>query len=89
MDLEKIFKALSCEWRIKIIKQIAGQDTCICDLETMNHLDRTTVSRHISVLMNAGIIDVQRDGQRKRLVLRDKRIIDLIEIAEKIAKEVQ
>lgn len=89
MDLEKIFKALSCEWRIKIIKQIAGQDTCICDLEAMNHLDRTTISRHISVLVNAGIIDVQRDGQRKRLVLRDKRVIDLIEIAEQIAKEVQ
>ncbi|MGJ8454046.1 ArsR/SmtB family transcription factor [Pseudothermotoga sp. U03pept] len=89
MNIENIFKALSCRWRIEIVKQIAGQDVCICDLEAMNHLDRTTISRHISVLLSAGIIDFQKDGQRKRLLLRDKRIIDLIEIAEKICEEVR
>jgi len=84
---EKIFKALSCKWRIEIIKQAAKQDLCICDLEAANHIDKTTISRHIAILQNAGIIELQREGQRKRIVLKDSRVLELINLAEKIAKE--
>lgn len=87
MNAEKIFKALSCKWRIEIIRQIAKQDLCMCDLEASNHIDKTTISRHISILQNAGIVDLQREGQRKKIVLKDFRVLELIDLAQKIAEK--
>ncbi|HEY8542762.1 MAG TPA: metalloregulator ArsR/SmtB family transcription factor [Pseudothermotoga sp.] len=87
MQVEEIFKALACKWRIEIIKQIAKQDLCMCDLEAANYIDKTTISRHIAILQNAGIIELRREGQKKRIILKDNRILELINLAEKIVEK--
>ncbi|HOJ89149.1 MAG TPA: metalloregulator ArsR/SmtB family transcription factor [Pseudothermotoga sp.] len=89
MNPEKLLKALACKWRIEIIKQIAEQDLCMCDLEATNHIDMTTISRHIAVLQNAGIVELKREGQRKRILLKDNRVLELINLAEDICKGLQ
>ncbi|ACM23576.1 MULTISPECIES: ArsR/SmtB family transcription factor [Thermotoga] len=86
MGVEEIFKALSCKWRVEILKEIAKRDLCMCELEAMDHLDPSTLSRHIAVLKRAGLVDVIREGKRKRLVLKDPRVLELVELAEKIAE---
>ncbi|AAD36251.1 ArsR family transcriptional regulator [Thermotoga maritima MSB8] len=86
MGIEEIFKALACRWRVEILKEIAQKDLCMCELEAMKHLDPSTLSRHISVLKKAGLVDVIREGKRKRLILKDPRILELIELAERIAE---
>ncbi|HBT39250.1 MAG: Regulatory protein ArsR [Thermotoga sp. 50_1627] len=88
MHVEKLFKALACRWRIEILKQIAKQDVCICELEALKHIDKTTLSRHISLLENVGIVELRREGQRKRMVLKDPRVMELIKLAEQIAEKV-
>ncbi|WP_448516690.1 ArsR/SmtB family transcription factor [Pseudothermotoga sp.] len=87
MDTEKLFKALACKWRIEILKQVAKQDVCICELETLNYIDKTTLSRHISLLENVGIVELKREGQRKKIVLKDPRVMELIQLAEQIAEK--
>jgi len=89
MKVEKLFKALACKWRIEILKQIAEQDVCICELEALNHIDKTTLSRHISLLENVGIVGLRREGQRKRVILKDPRVMELIELAEQIAEKTE
>lgn len=88
MEPEKLFKALACKWRIEMLKQIAEQSPCMCELQAANHIDQTTISRHIAVLENAGIVELKREGQRKRIVLKEPRVLELIKLAEEIAKEV-
>lgn len=87
MDPESIFKALACRRRIDIIKQVAKQELCICELEIANQIDKTTISRHIAILQNAGIIQLKREGPRKKIVLKDPRILELIDLAEKISEQ--
>jgi ArsR family transcriptional regulator len=87
MNVEKLFKALACKWRIEILKQVAKQDVCICELEALNHIDKTTLSRHISLLENVRIVELKREGQRKRIVLKDPRVMELIQLAEQIAEK--
>jgi ArsR family transcriptional regulator len=87
MNVEKLFKALACKWRIEILKQVAKQDVCICELEALNHIDKTTLSRHISLLENVGIVELKREGQRKRIVLKDPRVMELIQLAEQMAEK--
>jgi ArsR family transcriptional regulator len=87
MDVEKLFKALACKWRIEILRQIAKQNVCICELEALNYIDKTTLSRHISLLENVGVVELKREGQRKRIVLKDPRLMELIKLAEQIAEK--
>ncbi|PLV56204.1 helix-turn-helix transcriptional regulator [Thermotoga sp. SG1] len=86
MSVEEIFKALSCKWRVKILREIAKKDLCMCEMEAMDHLDPSTLSRHVSVLKRAGLVDMIREGKRKRLILKDPRVLELIELAEKIVE---
>lgn len=82
----KIFKALSCEWRIEILKRVNEKCICMCELDKEFDIDKTTISRHIKALKDAGLIVIERDGVRKNLKLKDNRILDIINLVEKISK---
>jgi DNA-binding transcriptional ArsR family regulator len=59
-----IFKALSHPSRLLILEEIADQECCVGDLVKMIGHDFSTVSRHLSVLKNAGIVkDFKRNNQ--------------------------
>ena len=59
-----IFKALAHPSRLLILEEIAKQECCVGDLVKMIGHDFSTVSRHLSVLKNAGIVkDFKRNNQ--------------------------
>lgn len=66
------FKALGHPTRLFIAHQLGKRDTCVCELRDLVGNDISTVSRHLSVLRNAGIVDSVRKGNRiiYRLKLR-------------------
>ncbi|MFO7881539.1 MAG: metalloregulator ArsR/SmtB family transcription factor, partial [Kosmotogaceae bacterium] len=86
MDLVTIFKALSCKWRIKIIEELSKEARCSCEIEELFPIDKTTLSRHIKILVDAGLVKETRNGIRKDLSIQDDEIINVIKIARKIGK---
>src|SRR5436190_17235837 len=53
------FKALSDPARVAIVNQLAGaEDLCVCELRL--GLSQPTVSHHLRVLREAGLIEVSR-----------------------------
>ncbi len=60
----KIVKALAHPARLFIVDELsrAGQ-RCVCELTEMIGLDISTVSRHLAVLKNAGLVEDQKRGQ--------------------------
>ena len=85
--MEKIFKALSCSWRIEILRLLKNGEVCQCEIIKQIPLDVTTLSRHIKILKEASLILERRDGTKKLLRLRDKRILDILKIAEELSKQ--
>ena len=65
-----VFKALSNPNRLLIVDELAGGERCEADLTTLVGLDMSTVSSHLAVLRNAGIIGDQRRGTRVFYSLR-------------------
>jgi ArsR family transcriptional regulator, arsenate/arsenite/antimonite-responsive transcriptional repressor len=51
-----IIKALAHPTRLFILDQLKGKEHCVCELQELIGADMSTVSRHLSVLKNAGII---------------------------------
>lgn len=66
------FKALGHPTRLFLVHQLGRRDTCVCELRDLVGDDLSTVSKHLSVLRAAGIVDSTRKGNQiiYRLKLR-------------------
>lgn len=58
---ELIFKALSDKSRIRILKMLQRKSLCVCEMTEMLQLATSTVSKHLSVLREAGLITDEKD----------------------------
>lgn len=66
----QIMKALSHPTRLFIVDQLADQEQCVNDLTDMVGHDISTVSKHLSVLKNAGIVAAEKRGAQVFYSLR-------------------
>ena len=60
---EKIFKALSDSNRIRIVKMLQRKSLCVCEIKDVINLATSTVSKHLSILREAGLIVDWKDGK--------------------------
>ncbi|QGK70205.1 metalloregulator ArsR/SmtB family transcription factor [Allosaccharopolyspora coralli] len=64
-DLSAVFKALGDPVRLRLLSLIAahaGGEACVCDLTGAFELSGPTISHHLKVLREAGIITGERRG---------------------------
>ena len=59
-----VFKALAHETRLFIVDELSRGERCVCELTEMIGADISTVSNHLSVLRNAGIVTSDKRGQQ-------------------------
>ncbi|OWK20497.1 ArsR/SmtB family transcription factor [Mesorhizobium amorphae] len=61
------FAALSHPARIEILKHLSASRSCCCR-EVVDHLDlaQSTVSQHLKILVEAGLVRFEPDRQRSR-----------------------
>lgn len=59
----RFFKALGDETRLKIVKYLLDNEYCACEFHSMLNKDQTTVSRHLKLLVDAGILERERKGR--------------------------
>ncbi|MGW2471277.1 ArsR/SmtB family transcription factor [Streptomyces bauhiniae] len=63
--LAKVFKALGDPVRLRLLSMIAsraGGEVCVCDLTPSFELSQPTISHHLKLLKQAGLIDSERRG---------------------------
>ena len=62
-DLAVVFKALADPTRVAIVSRLAsGERCCVCDLTDAFELSQPTVSHHLRILREAGLVGTQRRG---------------------------
>jgi ArsR family transcriptional regulator len=62
-ELVKVFKALSDSNRIRILKMLEIRPLCVCEITEVLKLATSTVSKHLSILRDAGFIIDQKEGK--------------------------
>jgi len=65
VELARAFKALADPVRLRLLSMIATQDggeVCVCDLTPAFDLSQPTVSHHLKLLREAGLIAAERRG---------------------------
>lgn len=58
----KIFKALGHPSRLLMVDALRSGEKCVCDLKNLVGGDMSTVSRHLSILKEAGIVSADKRG---------------------------
>lgn len=73
----EVFKALSNANRLIIVDAVSGGERCVADLTALLGLDMSTVSSHLSVLKNVGILIDERRGNQVFYSLRKPCLLNL------------
>jgi ArsR family transcriptional regulator, arsenate/arsenite/antimonite-responsive transcriptional repressor len=71
-DLVTIFKALSDETRLRIIKLLEQGELCVCDITAALDIVQPKVSFHLSALKEAGLIKDRKQGKWIHYSLSEK-----------------
>ena len=59
-----VIKAMAHPSRLAMIKALERGERCVCELQALVGADMSTVSKHLSLMKQAGIVDDRRDGQK-------------------------
>ncbi|ADU26527.1 ArsR/SmtB family transcription factor [Ethanoligenens harbinense] len=61
-DVALLFKALSDETRLKIIDRLSCGELCACDILKHLNITQPTLSYHMKMLSECGIVNANRQG---------------------------
>ena len=65
VELSRVFKALADPNRLRLLSLIAsheGGEACVCDISEFVSVNQPTISHHLKVLRNAGLVSSRRRG---------------------------
>jgi ArsR family transcriptional regulator len=81
--LAEIFKALGHPTRVKIVEYLADGEKCVKDIWQEIGVPQPTVSQHINILKNAGIISFRKDGVKTCYRVEMPVVIEILKLLEK------
>ena len=80
----KILKAMAHPSRLLIIEELQKKERCVNELTDMVGADTSTVSKHLSVLKNAGLVTDEKRGNSIFYHLRVPCILDFMGCVENV-----
>ncbi len=82
--LADVIKAMSHPTRLIIIDALTAGERCVCELNSLVDIDQSTISRHLSVLKNAGIIEDDKRGLNVYYSLKCPCVLTYLDCIEKV-----
>ena len=64
-ELMGVLKAVADKNRMRILKMLEKKSMCVCELAAVLKIKQPSVSKHLSILKNAGLIQDERNGHHR------------------------
>jgi ArsR family transcriptional regulator len=61
-DFIRVMKALSDPNRVKVVKMLQQREMCVCEIQMALGIAQPTVSKHMKVLEDAGLVWSKKEG---------------------------
>ncbi len=84
----RIIKAMAHPSRLLMIDELSKGERCVCELQEIVGADMSTVSKHLSVLRNAGIVQDEKRGTMVYYRLRVGCIMNFFGCVESVMESV-
>jgi len=82
----RIMQAMSHPTRLFVVEALSKGERCVCELTEMVGGDISTISKHLSVLKNAGIVADEKRGTRAFYYLRIPCVLNFFSCVESVLK---
>ena len=82
----EIAKAVAHPLRIAVIDYLKAGEKCVCDIADHVGSERSNVSRHLGVMVKAGILSCRKDGLKVYYQLRTPCVADFLGCVARILK---
>lgn len=80
----KVLKALAHPARLWMAEQLEGGERCVCEFVDALGLDFSTVSKHLSVLKQAGIVADDKRGKQVYYTLKVPCVLNFMHCVEAV-----
>jgi len=82
----KMIKALAHPTRLLVVDELTRGERCVCTLAEMTGIDVSTMSRHLAVLRQAGLVEDEKRGLQVWYSLRMPCILNFFDCVEEVLK---
>ncbi|MDP2982255.1 MAG: metalloregulator ArsR/SmtB family transcription factor [Candidatus Latescibacter sp.] len=82
----RIIKALAHPTRLFIVDELSRGEKCVCELTAMIGADMSTVSKHLSILKNLGIVQDEKRGLQVFYRLKTPCVMNFFDCCELVMK---
>jgi len=74
-ELMAVLRALGDENRVRILAALDGRELCVCQIVELLQLAPSTVSKHLSILKDARLLDARKQGRWIHYRLADSDVL--------------
>jgi DNA-binding transcriptional ArsR family regulator len=85
----KVIKALAHPSRLFIVDKLAEREYCVNELTALVGVDMSTISRHLAVLKNAGVVKDSKRGASIFYSLRIPCILNFFKCADAVIEAIR
>lgn len=83
----QVMKALGHPTRLFIVHQLEQGTRCVCELTEMVGVDTSTMSKHLSILKGAGIVEVEKRGTSMYYSLKMRCVLRFFSCVNEVLKQ--
>jgi DNA-binding transcriptional ArsR family regulator len=77
----EVIQALAHPIRLAIVDLLRGGEVCVCDIAAAVGAERSNVSRHLALMLSAGVLQTRKDGLKVYYSLRTPCILGFMDCA--------
>ena len=82
-----VIQAVAHPFRVAVIEILSDGELCVCDIARAIGAQRSNVSRHLGVMLQAGVVEVRKDGLRMIYSLRTPCVQGFLECVTNVVRE--
>ena len=83
----EIAKAIAHPLRIAVVNFLKDGEQCVCDIAQHVGSERSNVSRHLSVMSNAGLLEYRKEGLKVIYRLKTPCILEFFSCVSRVLKQ--
>ena len=83
----EVAKAIAHPLRIAILDFLKNGEQCVCDIAEHVKSERSNVSRHLSVMVNASVLEYRKDGLKVIYKLKTPCILEFFSCVTNVLKQ--
>lgn len=80
----EVIKALAHPVRLLMVDELGKGEKCVCELTEKSGLDISTISRHLLLLRNAGLVKSRKEGTKVIYALNCPCTADFLSCVERV-----